>query len=299
MSATSRWSIIRFRSSAAWPSRRSSIRATSRRSTAAKFALAYFAELQAVPGFEVVPLGVVGRGDHAEPHRSVVPGRGAAAGEDPGRRRGRDRRGHRLLRPTIRRGAACGSNGTRRTRASTKFRPATACRGARRRKSSFPRRWCSKPRWRWPARRWRRKRRPATRRDPPNSGQLLPLPETKSHAVAAVRSRPARQPNASGAGTEGSGNERSVAGTDWSEFEDRSARQECAAACEDAGDTHEQRNGSQPVQPECRACPVRLVRPVRSAQAARCRPIGRTSVASFRRRRARCGRRACRTMVRL
>ena len=50
------------------------------------------------------------------------------------------------------------------SRASTKSRRATACPGARPTKSTFQSRWCSRPRWRWPRRSWRRKRPTARRR---------------------------------------------------------------------------------------------------------------------------------------
>ena len=61
-----------------------------------KFALAYFAELQAVPGFEVVPLGVVEEAiidDQVDLSRRR---RSAPAGRHPRRRRRRRRLGHRL-----------------------------------------------------------------------------------------------------------------------------------------------------------------------------------------------------------
>ena len=156
-----------------------------------KFALAYFAELQAVPGFEVVPLGVVEEAIIDAPGRSVAARRSAAAGQDSGRRRRRRSARSPITRPTIRRAAACASNGTRRTLASTKFRPATACRGARRKKNSFPRRWCSKRSSRSPKRSWPRKRRPAST---PLEPARCDAAASRTDADDAVASRPCRAP---------------------------------------------------------------------------------------------------------
>ena len=91
-----------------------------------KFALAYFAELQAVPGFEVVPLGVV--------ETAIIENQVNLA--NPGEAR-------RTIRRTTRRAAACGSNGTRQTLVSTRFRLDTACLGALRKKNTSPRHLCS------------------------------------------------------------------------------------------------------------------------------------------------------------
>ena len=109
-----------------------------------QFALAYFNELQLVPGFEVVPVEARRAGDE-EPHIPL-------AGPDDARRLAQ------LLQvdavvigavtdyspyypPRLR----CRWNGTRPTRDFTRFRRAMACLGGRRRSSIFRGRWCSRP----------------------------------------------------------------------------------------------------------------------------------------------------------
>ena len=271
-----------------------------------KFALAYFAELQAVPGFEVVPLGVVEEAIIDAPGRFVAR-RAKPAGwrKILASMRSSSARSP-ITRRTIRRAAACASNGTRRTRAFTKSRPATVCRGARRRKNSSRRRWCSKRRWRWPSAAGHANARlrtppleppptlppqsaePRSLPVPPMTRRRRTMPDKDGTAEDADARCTASDPQSAAASAKKRGDSSGVRAA--SARSGQSPRKSCRRATALSGRCRRRCNRT-------RLPP--MIRPVRSARTARCRRTGRTSAASFRRRRARCDRRAAQRMVRL
>ncbi len=103
-----------------------------------QFALAYFNELQLVPGFEVIPVGIIETTIKAynlslEKSEDEVRKLAQILGVDA------------VVigavtdySPSIRRASPCRSNGMRPTRTFIRFRPAMDCRGARAKRNSFP-----------------------------------------------------------------------------------------------------------------------------------------------------------------
>ena len=120
--------------------------------------MAYFAELQSTPGFEVVPLGVV--------EEAIIANRVDLSGPGEARRLAKilgvdvvvvgavtDFTEYYPPRIGLRVEWYTGVPG------STRSRRGMACRGGRRRKNSFRIRSCTNRRWRWRGRSSRRRRR--------------------------------------------------------------------------------------------------------------------------------------------
>ena len=284
-----------------WRSRRSSTRATSRRSTAAS------SRWPTLPSCKQCPASKSCRWASSKKRSSrhqvdlSRSGRSATAGARFWASMPSSSARSPITRRTIRRAAACASNGTRRIRASTKFRPATACRGARRRKSTFRRRWCSSRRWRWPKRSWRRKRRHAKRRRSIRRRDASPAePHNSAHSLPPTRNGQRR-------GKDGHADYAGKTNAAVPSLREAQADSESASAIAQSTKSKlptkncqratARRHAVPSLQPDSAAagCYDRCDRRTRRC----CRQIGPTSAASFRRRRAPCGRRAARTMVRL
>ena len=268
-----------------------------------KFALAYFAELQAVPGFEVVPLGVVEEAIHRQPDRPVESGRASAGwptfSSVDAVVIGVGHRLHALLSAALRPARRMVRGEPWLPRNSARLRPAVGhaggrvhSRAARVRSRDGARqgaagdanadvRHAAPQAGRCYRCRSRTRRTFLTPpRAPRRHGSATPTAAAPPKATPMHRQRPADDPSASDAKTM-----RTVQTKQRNYDEELPPVRRAADRC------------------RCRRCNRTrlppLLRPARSARTARCRPIGPTNAASFRRRRARCARRACRTMVRL
>jgi len=137
-----------------------------------RVAIAYYNELQAIPGFEVVPVGVVER---------------AIQDYDLTLRSPEDARRHTA--PTIHRAWACKWSGMRPIRVFIPSRRVTRFPGARKTRKTFPSRWFSRPNWPWPRPSWtRRHRRAFPSRSPCPRRCQDPLdPEQTRRSRAAAR----------------------------------------------------------------------------------------------------------------